>query len=142
MKKRILSFALTLAMLLSMTTVAFAANWETPIDVVKVAEVGDEGFATLEDAFAAAAGEQVSLTADSFDSTAPGAQLDLKVLLDVDGVDAEAVADQAFLAKWAASYKANSSIYITAKIVDTEGKTVVASPAIGANGVNISGTAM
>lgn len=101
MKKRILSFALVLAMLLSMTTVALAANneWESDIDVVSIANVGDDSYATLEDAFAAANGESVSLsgdltvadlvlpakavlnlngytlTADSFDSTAPGAQI-------------------------------------------------------------------
>ena len=52
MKKRILSFALALAMVLSMATVAFATDWETPIDVVNVANVGDNTYATLEDAFA------------------------------------------------------------------------------------------
>ena len=245
MKKRILSLALTLAMILSMTTVAFATNWETPIDVVQVASVGDDVYASLDEAFAAAAGEQVSLTADlaveelvvpangnlnlngytltaaSFDATAPaakiidttggegllvvegecefaadnaqlpvednaaggyrffavsvksvavsgktstspkywfqvkfenfekvdtliaaGSELDIKVLLNIDGVEAEAVADQAFLAKWAEAYKGNNGIYITAQIVDTEGKTVIANPAIGANGVNIAGQAL
>ncbi len=105
MKKRIVSFALTLAMLLSMTTVAFAAenkDWESEIDVVRVAMVGDDSYATLEDAFAdqiEAGAEYVSLsgdltvddlelpenavlnlngytlTADTFDSIAPGAQV-------------------------------------------------------------------
>ncbi len=242
MKKRILSFALTLAMLLSMTTVAFAANWETPIDVVQVASVGDDVYASLDEAFAAAAGEQVALvadltagdvvvpagavlnlngyklTADTFDSTAAGAkiidttggegllvvkgecefapnnaqlpiedktaggfrffavtvksvavtgknstspkywfqvkfenfekvdaliaagsELDIKVLLDVDGTSAVATADRNFLTKWVETYKANNGIYITAQIADTEGKTVVATPAIGANGVDITG---
>ena len=99
MKKRILVLALTLAMLLSMTTVAFANEWETPIDVVNVASVGGNTYATLEDAFAAANGAEVSLsgdltvadlilpenaalnlsgytlTANNFDSTAPDAQI-------------------------------------------------------------------
>ena len=100
MKKRILSFTLALVMLLSMTTVAFAANeWESDIDVVKVAEIGDQSYATLEDAFNAANGEAVALsgdlkvadlvlpekavlnlngytlTADSVDSIAPGASI-------------------------------------------------------------------
>ena len=99
MKKRILSFVLALVMLLSMTTVAFANEWESDIDVVSVANVGDNTYATLEDAFAAANGEAVALsgdlkvadlvlpakavlnlngytlTAESFDSTAPGAQI-------------------------------------------------------------------
>lgn len=240
MKKRILSFALTLAMLLSMTTVAFAANWETPIDVVQVASVGDDVYASLDEAFAAAGEEQVSLTGDltvgnlvlpakgvlnlngytltaeSLDATAPsasiidttggegllvvkgecdfspsnaqlpikdetgfrffavtvksvavtgknstspkywfqvkfenfekvdaliaaGSELEIKVLLDVDGTSAVATADRNFLTKWVETYKANNGIYITAKIADTEGKTVVATPAIGANGVNITG---
>ena len=64
MKKRILSFALTLAMVLSMATVAFATDWETPIDVVNVANVGDNTYATLEDAFANANGAEVSLSGD------------------------------------------------------------------------------
>ena len=99
MKKRILSFALTLAMLLTMSTAVFAADWETPIDVVQVAMVGDEYYASLDAAFAAANGAEVSLSADltvadlvvpagavlnlngytltaaSFDSTASGAQI-------------------------------------------------------------------
>jgi len=99
MKKRILSFALTLAMLLTMSTAVFAADWETPIDVVQVAMVGDEYYASLDAAFAAANGAEVSLSADltvdelivpengvlnlngftltanTFDSTAPGAQI-------------------------------------------------------------------
>ena len=100
MKKRILSFALALVMLLSMSTVAFAANeWESDIDVVSVANVGDNTYATLEDAFAAANGAAVALsgdlkvsdlvlpakavlnlngytlTAESIDATAPGASI-------------------------------------------------------------------
>ena len=100
MKKRIFSFALILVMLLSMTTVAFAANeWESDIDVVSVANVGDNSYATLEDAFNAANGAAVALsgdlkvsqlvlpekavldlngytlTANSFDSIAPGASV-------------------------------------------------------------------
>lgn len=245
MKKRIVSLALALAMLLSMTTVAFATDWETPIDVVRVAAVGDDYYATLEDAFAGqteAGAEYVSLTADltvkdlvlpvngvlnlngytltaeTFDSTAAaakiidttggngllivkgeyefspnnpqlpikdetaggfrffavtvrsvavtgkdstspkywfqvkfenfekvdalinaGSNLDIKVLLTVDDTDAFAIADRAFLLKWAQKYKANNGIYITTKIVDTEGKAIVAIPAIGANGVDIKG---
>ena len=240
MKKRILSFALTLAMLLSMTTAVFATDWETPIDVVRVASVGDDYYASLDEAFAAAGTEQVALaadltakdvvvpengvlnlngytlTADSFDSIAPGAQiidttgegllvvkgecafnennpqlpvedktaggyrffavtvksvavtgtakywfqvkfedfekvdeliaagaeLDIKVLVNVDGTDAVAIANRDFLLKWAETYKANSSIYITAQIADAEGKTIVATPAIGANGVNVKGAAL
>lgn len=104
MKKRILTFALVLVMLLSMNTVAFAAKdeWETEIDVVKVAEIGDKSYATLDAAFAAQikdGAEYVSLsgdltvanlvlpagavlnlngytlTAESFDSIAPGANI-------------------------------------------------------------------
>lgn len=51
-------------MLLSMTTVAFATNWETPIDFVQVASVGNDVYASLDEAFDAAAGKQVSLTGD------------------------------------------------------------------------------
>lgn len=103
MKKRIFSLALALAMLLSMTTVVFAANeWESDIDVVKVAEIGDKNYATLGDAFADQiedGAEYVSLsgdlkvadlvlpakavlnlngytlTAENIDSTAPGASI-------------------------------------------------------------------
>ena len=245
MKKRIISFALTLAMLLSMATVAFATEWETPIDVVQVAVVGDNAYATLEDAFAdqiEAGAEYVSLsgdltvgdlvlpengvlnlngfalTADSFDSIAPGAkiidttggegllivkgeyefaennpqlpvkdetaggfrflavtvksvavsgkktnspkywfqvkfenfdkvdaliaagsELELKVLVNQDGVEAVATANRDFLLKWVETYKANNGIYITAQIADTEGKAISAIPAIGANGVDITG---
>ena len=245
MKKHILSFALTLAMLLSMTTAVFATDWETPIDVVRVASVGDEYYASLDEAFAAAGEKQVSLTADltvkelvvpagavlnlngytltadSFDSTAAGAKiidttggegllivkgecefapnnaqlpiedktaggfrffavtvksvavtgknstspkywfqvkfenfekvdaliaagsdLDIKVLVTLDGTEAVAIAGRDFLTKWAETYKANNGIYITAQIVDTEGKAISAVPAIGANGVNIKGVTL
>ena len=109
MKKRILSFTLALVMLLSMGTVAFANEWESDIDVVSVANVGDNTYATLEDAFNAANGEAVALsgdlkvadlvipanaildlngytlTAESFDSSAPGAQIIGEGLLTVNG---------------------------------------------------------
>lgn len=105
MRKRMISLVLVLAMLLSMSTVVFAAeskDWESDIDVVNVANVGDDTYATLEDAFAGqieAGAEYVSLssdltvgdlvlpanavlnlngytlTAESFDSTAAGAQI-------------------------------------------------------------------
>ena len=102
MKKRVFSLALALVMLLSMTTVAFANEWESDIDVVKVAEIGDQSYATLGDAFAdqvANGAEYVSLsgdlkvsdlvlpekavlnlngytlTADSIDAIAPGASI-------------------------------------------------------------------
>lgn len=243
MKKRMIGFALTLAMLLSMTTVAFATeskDWESEIDVVRVAVVGDDYYATLEDAFAAANGAAVSLsgdltvkdvvipagavldlngytlTAESFDSIAAGAKiidttggdgalvvsgeckfnesnpqlpiqdaegayhffavtvksvavtgnakywfqvkfenfeavealiaagsrLDIKVDLTVDGEEAVAVADSEFLLKWAEAYKNNNGIYITAQIVDAEGKTISACPGVGANGVDILGKAL
>ena len=68
-----------------------------------------------------------------------GSDFEIKMLISVDGVEAEAVADRDFLLKWAQAYKADNGIYITEKILDTEGKTVVAMPAIGANGVRITG---
>lgn len=54
MKKRIVLLALAFAMLLSMNTVAFAANsnaWESDMDLVNVASVGENNFATLDEAF-------------------------------------------------------------------------------------------
>lgn len=66
-------------------------------------------------------------------------ELNIMVMLTVDGVLAEAKAGRDFLEKWADAYNANNGIYITAQIVDTEGKTVVATPAVGANGVNVAG---
>lgn len=249
MKKRLISFALILAMVLSMTTVTFAAeskDWESDIDVVQLVMVGDDAYASLDDAFDAqieTGAKCVSLsddmtvedlllpegaclnlngytlTANSFDmapaakiidttggdgllvvkgdckfaynnpqlpvkdgdagfrffevevksvavtgknSTSPkywfqvkftnfekvnelikaGSEMDIKVNVTLDGVKAEATADNAFLRKWASTYENNESIYITAKIVDTEGKAISAIPGIAANGVEFGGKAM
>ena len=246
MKKRILSFALTLAMLLTMSTAVFAADWETPIDVVQVAMVGDEYYASLDAAFAAANGEEVSLSADvtvdelvvpaedvlnlngytltanSVDVTAASAyiidttggegllvvngeydfgenapylpikdetaggfrffkvgvnsvavtgkdsdapkywfqvkfdnfadvkalltaesEVTIKVNLTVDGEEAVAKAEGAFLMKWVEAYEANNNIYITAKLTGAEVQAgIVAKPGIGANGVDVLGDNM
>lgn len=249
MKKRIFSMVLALAMLMSMSTMAFAAeDWETEIDVLQVATVGGQNYASLEDAFEAqiATGADCvslsndlsvkelvvpggavldlngyTLSAGSVDAIAPGAKIidstggngalkvsgqcqlnenndqlpikdaetgdirlfnvsvkavaitgknsaapkywfqvnfenfdavyslisagaavDIKVLVNVDGVDAEAVASAEFVAQWAEAYKNNSGVYITAQLLDAEGKTVVATPAVGGYGVNIKGATM
>lgn len=246
MKKRILSFALILAMLLTMSTAVFAADWETPIDVVQVAMVGDEYYASLDAAFAAANGAEVSLSADvtvdelvvpaedvlnlngytltanSVDVTAASAyiidttggegllvvngeydfgenapylpikdetaggfrffevevksvavsgknsagpkywfqvnfanfakvktllsassEVTIKVNLSVDGTEAVANADGAFLMKWVEAYEANNDIYITAQLVGDEVQAgIVAKPGIGANGVDVLGDNM
>ena len=68
--------------------------------------------------------------------------LDIKVDLTVDGEEAVAVADSEFLLKWAEAYKNNNGIYITAQIVDAEGKTISACPGVGANGVDVMGAEM
>ena len=84
-------------MLLSMTTVAFAANneWESDIDVVKVAVIGDKNYATLGDAFAdqvETGAEYVSLSGDltvAELALPPAAVLNLNgYTLTVDSIDA------------------------------------------------------
>lgn len=69
MKKRVTTLALVLAMVLSMTTVAFATDnsFETPIDVVNQVTVNDKYFASLDQAFAyqvEVGAECVALNAD------------------------------------------------------------------------------
>ena len=72
-----------------------------------------------------------------------GSVLDIKVNLICDGEQAVAVAQEEFVMDWAERYNGNNSIYITAALVDAEGyESISATPAVGANGVDISGKAM
>ena len=59
----------------------------------------------------------------------------------MDGTKVVAVANADFVSQWADAYNANNGIYITAKLVDANeiGETIVAIPAVAANGVAISG---
>ena len=67
------------------------------------------------------------------------ADFDIMLLMHWDDKDIEASAGREFLEKWAEAYKANDSLYITVKLDHTEGKPVSAIPAIGANGVTVTG---
>ena len=249
MKKRIVLMALAFAMLLSMNTVAFAANsneWESDMDIVNVASVGENNFATLDEAFeyqvknneekvelssdlsvaelnvptgATLDLNGYDLTAESLDSIAPGAEIidstdgeallvvngeckfnennpqlpikdgdgyrffnvnvksvavtgknsetpkywfnvtipnstavfelldkgaemGIQINLNLDGQEAVAVAAPEFVNQWVEAYKGNSGIYITAQLLEAEGKTIIATPAFAANGVAIKGDQM
>lgn len=68
MKKRMISFALVLAMILSMTTVVFASetkDWESEIDTLGVAVVNGTYYHTVQAAVDAANGATVKLLEDS-----------------------------------------------------------------------------
>lgn len=72
-----------------------------------------------------------------------GSDVDLKVFVNWDGGVAVAIAEDAFVAKWAETYKSNNGIYITTSLVDIEGKANIASnPAVGANGVDMKGATL
>lgn len=72
-----------------------------------------------------------------------GSDVDLKVFVNWDGGAAVAIAEDAFVAKWAETYKSNNGIYITTSLVDIEGKANIASnPAVGANGVDMKGATL
>ena len=71
--------------------------------------------------------------------------VDIKVNVtwDDNEVGAVAVADDAFVEKWADIYINNKDIYIITTLVDTEGKANISViPGIGANGVDITGDAL
>lgn len=64
MKKRMISVALVLAMALSMTMTVSAADWESEIDTLGVAVVGNKYYQTVQEAVNNANGEYVKLIAD------------------------------------------------------------------------------
>ena len=79
MKKSIISVVLVLAMVLSMSLNVFAADWETPIDVVGVAVVNNVYYDTLQDAVNNAGGAVVTLLADSDATVSTASELHLNL---------------------------------------------------------------
>lgn len=87
MKKRMISVVLVLAMALSMTMAVSAADWESTIDPVGVAVVGNTYYQTVQQAVDNANGELVKLIADPKDEVVTNTATPL--YLDLNGFDVE-----------------------------------------------------
>lgn len=69
-----------------------------------------------------------------------GSAVDIKLDITVDGVGAEATAQEGFVESWADAYGSNDAVYITVSAVSEEAyESISVIPALAANGVAIQG---